>query len=143
MKNFSIILTIVFVGCFACKNASEAFFLKDTIAYNLVLGDTSVIKVRETLINEEKGISILMDSVLSESRCPLGVECIWEGNAAVRFVFKSDNLETKFILNTALIPKDTTINGYKISLLNLLPYPIYSHPASYSEYHANIIVQKN
>jgi len=137
MKKLSCILVIVLIGITACKNESG------TIMNNFVLGDTVSIKFNETIKNDENGLSLRMDSVLNDSRCPIDVECIWAGNAKVRFAFKSNIDEIKFSLNTTLMPRDTTINGYKIRLLDLLPHPVSTHRISFNEYYANIKIQKN
>ena len=137
IKNLGCLLIIFLIGISACKNDPQ------TKPGDLVLGDTAVIKIHETLTNTANGISILMDSVLNDSRCPVDVECVWAGNAKVRFFFKSNIDEIKFSLNTTLMPRDTAINGYKISLLYLLPFPISTHSIPLDEYHANILIQKN
>lgn len=136
-KNVGCLLIIVLIGFIACKSDPQI------TSHNLILGDTVAIRIHETLINEVNGISILMDSVLGDSRCPLGAECIWAGNGEVRFIFKTDSQQVKFSLNTLLNPKESTINGCKITLLDLLPYPIVSHPINFNQYYAKILIQKN
>ena len=137
MKKLLFLLGILFVGFSACKSDS------DGLSLSLVLNEAIPIKVTQSLKNDQLGISILMDSVLNDSRCPSGGTCIWAGNAEVRFVFKINNTSTTFKLNTFLLPKDTTINGYTIKLLGLNPYPSTSTPISYDKYYATILVQKN
>lgn len=137
MKILSSFLAIALIGFTACKNEAG------TLISNFNLGDTVIIKVHETLINEENKISLRMDSVLEDSRCPIGGQCIWAGNGEARFVFKSYNQEIKFKLNTLLHPRDTILSGYKITLIDLLPHPVVSHSIDFSKYYANITIQKN
>jgi hypothetical protein len=92
----------------------------------LILNDTIELKQNEISFNYENGISILFDSVLTDSRCPKRVYCFWAGNAAVRFIFSDNNNKTSFILNTLgsnFFRTDSLIGEYRIKLLNLYPYP--------------------
>lgn len=136
MKNIIFLLLVFLVGFIACKKDSEI------TSYKLNLGDTTEIKINETLKNEENNISIQMDSVLNDSRCPSDCECFWAGNAEVRFIFKLENEEIRFTLNTYLTPKDYITNGYQISLLDLIPYPISMESISQNEYYAKMMIQK-
>lgn len=68
---------------------------------------------------------VKFDSVISDSRCPIGLVCFWAGNAAVRLNYSySDNYDVDFILNTHRnFRNDTLINGYRIRLVDVYPYP--------------------
>lgn len=93
--------------------------------------------------NPDYNLGIVLDSVTQDSRCPVGVECFWAGNAAARFIFIVDNNTTKFSLNTTPpFQRDTTIAGFKIELLGLKPYPEYQHPIKQEDYIAEIKISK-
>lgn len=74
-----------------------------------------------------ENISICLDSVLQDSRCPKNAVCIWEGMVIVKFSMTLNNQAHSFILSSnkrvSNYATDTTIQNYKISFLNLLPYP--------------------
>ena len=109
----------------------------------LVLNDPVSLHYNRLYNNGDYNISIVLDSVTQDSRCPLGVECIWAGNALARFIFIADNNSTKFSLNTlASFRRDTTIAGFKIELLALKPYPEYPHPIKQEDYIAEIRITK-
>ena len=85
-----------------------------------------------------------MDSVLGDSRCPSNVQCVWEGNAEVRFLFTVDSIQTDFALNTnggMQFNSDTIIDGYSISLLDLSPYPEDPGEILQVEYYSKVIVK--
>lgn len=97
-----------------------------TLKSTLPLNDTIEIANFETKYNYEHNIVLRMDSVLNDSRCPSNVQCVWEGNAQVRFLFTVDSIRTDFVLNThggVQYNSDTIIGGYSIQLLDLIPYP--------------------
>jgi hypothetical protein len=84
--------------------------------------------------------TICFDSVITESRCPENVECIWAGEAIVRFRFEKYGKEPRFIdLHTGT--NDTIIDDYKFSFIDLLPYPNTDHPTSPEDYKAKVILK--
>src|SRR5512133_3191605 len=58
--------------------------------------------------------TICFDSVLTDSRCPENVVCIWAGEAIVRFKFNTYGKESRWV-DLHAGTNDTIINGYKFS----------------------------
>ena len=111
---------------------------------NLPLNDTIEIANFETRNNYEHELVLRMDSVLGDSRCPSNVQCVWEGNAEVRFLFTVDSIRTDFVLNThgrMQFNSDTVIGGYCIKLLDLSPYPEYPGEILQAEYYSKVKVK--
>jgi len=139
MKIFVLYLVLILglIDCSKDKNLKSG----DLLTYPLFLNDTTEIALHKLYINQENNISIKLDSVLSDSRCPTGALCIWAGVAAVRFDFTFNDTHTKFNLYTlSAWHKDTTISGYKIHLIDLNPYPQLSVHIKYDDYKAKIII---
>ena len=127
---------IIYSGCETDLN------LKSTLPQN----DTIEIANFETLYNYENKLILRMDSVLNDSRCPSNVQCVWEGNAEVRFLFTVDSIQTDFTLNTnggMQFNSDTVISGYSIKLLDLSPYPEDPGEILQVEYYSKITIQAN
>ncbi len=125
---------IIYTGC------ETGLELKST----LLLNDTIEIENFETKYNYEHKLVLRMDSVLNDSRCPSNVQCVWEGNAEVRFLFTVDSIRTDFVLNThgrMQFNSDTVIGGYCIKLLDLSPYPEYPGEILQAEYYSKVIVK--
>ena len=132
-----IILAEVFVlvALFCCKN--------DFISAPLVLNKPIELRYGEISKNADYNISIVLDSVLNDSRCPIGMECIWAGNAEVRFIYSSANSTQPFVLNTLTsFPTDTLIEGYRIKLNTLTPYPEAGLVIKQVDYKAEIQITK-
>ena len=77
---------------------------------------------------------ICFDSVLSESRCPIGAVCFWAGYVMIKTTFHENGNAHSFrmilpYINGLDAVNDTTINGYHIVFKDLLPYPDISKPA--------------
>jgi len=82
---------------------------------------------KETKIPGSK-IDLEFKQVSEDSRCPVDVTCVWEGIAIVNLKASNES-ETK---NIQLATKDfepkntkksTNFDGYKISLIDVKPYP--------------------
>lgn len=125
------------------NNYKNIYITSYELVFNLFLNDTLTIKTNECLVNTEEMISICMDSVTSDSRCPGGVICFWEGEASVRFHTFVDNEVMSFILSChPFFRNDTLIDGYNFSLINVSPYPIFDNPIEKEDYSAQILVTK-
>jgi hypothetical protein len=48
-------------------------------------GDTISLAVHETAVRSDGRFAVRLDSVLEDSRCPVDVVCVWEGNARLAF----------------------------------------------------------
>lgn len=63
-------------------------------------------------------------SVLEDSRCPTGEQCIWQGNAKITLgLSKPGGKPTSVTLNTAVEPMSVEYRGYTFKLAALNPYP--------------------
>ena len=70
------------------------------------------------------GLTLEFTSV-EDSRCPLNVECFWEGNALVRVTAKTTRGTTVLELNThSSAPASGQVDGlFTVTLRKLEPYP--------------------
>ncbi len=116
--------------------------VEDFDSYNL--NDTILLPLKECKFNAENQSYICFESVISDSRCPEGAQCIWAGDAKVRFKYIRLNEDPVYLnLNTNIaFTNDTIIDGFKFSLLNLYPYPSLLNTTDQKEYKAELVVQK-
>ena len=141
MKIFLLFLVLItgLIGCNKEKNLKSGDLL-------LILNDTTEIALHKVYTNYENSLSIKMDSILEDSRCPIGAQCVWSGIAGARFDFILNKKLTRFdlyTLNNLNYPvwhKDTIISGYKIQLIELNPYPSLLKHFKYGQYKAKIII---
>ena len=108
--------------------------------------EPSIIDYKTCSQIEYKGdqVQICFDSLIEDSRCPIGVECVWEGTAIAKFLFTVNQVQHAVTLSTIkfpLFPSDTILMGYKIGFVNLLPYPDINSNHD-PEYKAEITITK-
>lgn len=80
-------------------------------------------------------IMIAFSGITEDSRCPIGVQCIWAGNAAAAVSVTDGTAgKTDISLNTTLTPRSVRASGYEITLVTVDPYPkqgVAIPPATY------------
>lgn len=125
MKRIAILLLVLS----ACSDPNNKIDSEKTPAHvdELFTVDTTI-----ELGNDESAINSkgqrIRAAVLNDSRCPTGVECVWEGEAKVQITIQQSNgnplilvLSTRNNLNS----EEVWIDGrlYRISVVSVLPYP--------------------
>jgi len=138
------VLAIFFTLLLSCEKTPYGYNTDPENYDKLILNNIDDISWHDCLYESEDKILICLDSVLNDSRCPEGVVCVWEGNAEVKFKFKKYPDEpVYFNLNTNRgFTYQTVIDGYKITLVSLNPYPVYGRVIRQKDYKAEILIQK-
>lgn len=131
----AIILTIIYISCTQSNDPLSANTLK--------IGDTLTVNFRDTLYNQQENTWITFNALAADSRCPLDVVCVWEGNAEVNIIFSKDNAHASFNLNTFPdFSNDTTVFNYSVALVDVLPYPHSDSLYSANQYSVKILLNK-
>lgn len=85
--------------------------------------DSFELKLGKAKTASRSKLKVKFISVVEDSRCPTGAQCVWAGNAKIKVEIKS-KMETKiFEFNTGLGPKGDQFAGYAINLESLTPTP--------------------
>ena len=89
-----------------------------------------------------QSVYICFDSLLTDSRCPQKMECLWSGNALIKVTFHEGGNIHAFTMSLLGypafdFPSDTLINGHHITFAELLPYP---GDGNFYPYKASLII---
>ncbi|MDR3236645.1 MAG: hypothetical protein LBT48_08005 [Prevotellaceae bacterium] len=124
------------------ENPNKTYLKRDIITETH--NDTIVIGHHQIYYDFSNDFRIEIDSVLNDSRCPTGVLCDWEGNAAVRLdLIVTGNYHYQFTLNTnRKFQTDTVINDIKFELVELAPYPEDGKGIAQKDYSVKILASK-
>lgn len=112
------LIFIFLIGVLFCACNKDSDYTNKTI----ILGESVNVKLNETVTDHTSYLRLRLDAVV-DSRCPINAECLTSGNAEVTFTFFVNGNPSVFTLNTTIGAKETYVNGYKITLLELLPFP--------------------
>ena len=107
------------------------------------LGQEFDLKINQEAAIEGEGLAVVFESMLEDSRCPEGVDCIWSGNAKIKIrSSKQKHAPTSIELNTNVGPKGSSYLEYEIKLVALKPRPKADKPVQSNEYKATLIITK-
>jgi hypothetical protein len=90
------------------------------------------------------GLTVRLEQVLSDSRCPADALCVWAGDAVVRVVVtRSGRPSSTAELHTAAgFDRTTSYDGLEVSLVKVLPYPVSSGTIAAKDYRATLLVSR-
>lgn len=112
---FFVAFVLMFVTLISCDKAVESTQYHFPIIELNHCGDTTI---------NDHPVQICFDSV-DDGRCPVNVNCIWPGGAIVKLSLYANGQKQTFKMSTlyAMPPfkNDTTVMGYRVKLLSLLP----------------------
>ena len=103
-----------------------------------------VIKCGQETVIDGKEMSIKFVATLEDSRCPEGVQCVWEGNACIKLTVKTPGEKPLSIeLNTNdRFAVEAKYLDYTITLIDLKPYPKAAEQINMQDYTAIVVIRK-
>ena len=124
----ALVLTLAF-GIFLTANAKAGSEVKLRVAQEKTAPGT--------------GIKVKFLSVIEDSRCPEGTNCIWAGVGRMKIrLRKAGKPAEEFELDTNQMDKSITFEGHQIKLVTLTPYPKSGSAIKPAAYSATITITK-
>jgi len=106
------------------------------------LKEPFTLKVNQIAEMASANVEIKLTNISEDSRCPIGVECIWQGQVSLYLNLVKNNADIgNFILTSRSGDKELmskVIDGYDISVVKVEPYPIKGQKLSLSDYTATL-----
>ena len=108
------------------------------------LGQEFTLPIGKKVSLRDIKLNIRFVSVIEDSRCPQGVQCVWQGNAKASFQLSGFKRKASTVrLNTAIEPKEAEYSGYKVKLVKITPEPKTGERLSARRYQATLVVLRN
>lgn len=101
---------------------------------------------KATITDEQTGesIEVKFEDLIVDSRCPIGVQCMWEGAVTIELLINKTNKIQ--VTHSAGSLNDTirlTDNGnYNIALIEVDPYPMWNQITNKRDYFATLKIMK-
>ena len=152
----AVLLTSTLVLCAACAPVAAgaggqasapalgaSFTLKEK--QSVVIGPEKVrLKTKwaqlEAVVGSEK-VRVTFERVVSESRCPVDVQCIQAGEATIALVVQAPGGDkTALTLSTRGDQSTGTAGAWDVALTGLVPVPRVKAPAKREPYEATLVV---
>ena len=107
------------------------------------LNQEFIMKVGEDVVFKGEGLKVRFVSVLEDSRCPKGEQCITEGNGKIELQLKKPQKEPVTLeLNTAFGKQVADYQEFAVKLIALDPYPKMGRSIKPADYVATVLVSK-
>lgn len=87
------------------------------------ISESVTLRAGEQKTAPKSKVRIKFISVTEDSRCPVGVDCVWAGNAKVKVKISSGRQSKVFEFNTTMGPKGDILDGWSIMIDTLSPEP--------------------
>ena len=124
----TLILTLVF-GSVVTANAQKDSTMK--------------VKVGKQKKFSGSKIKVKFMSLVEDSRCPEGTNCVWAGNAKIKvMISQGDGAGETFEINTNLGARGATFGGYAINLTDLTPTPKANVRLNANDYTATFTIAR-
>ncbi len=96
----------------------------------------------QSVLFPREGYTITFEQVTEDSRCPIGVQCVWAGDGAARLKLRDRaGAVEDDTLHTTLNPKSLQFRLLNIRLKMLQPYPIHMEPLDSLEYAVTLEIE--
>ena len=107
------------------------------------LGKEFSLSIGESVAIKGENLKVTFLKVLEDSRCPKGVQCIWEGRARSLVSFVSNNMTEIELTEPGLTDSlaQYTFQNYFITF-HLLPYPEAGKEITADQYRLTMFVNK-
>ena len=132
-------------GCAGKKQPKETDMQKSLVTASL--GVNFQLKHNQTAVIESENLSVEFMNVAEDSRCPVGVECIWAGQAKIELEIKQKDKEPENIVLTSIAGQDelavTQIEDNFIKLIKVEPPRIKDIELKLSDYNITLMVSRN
>jgi hypothetical protein len=120
---YTLPLLIILVGCTGQQPPSAAAQAETLQVSSAALDDTVTVKLGQREFTRDRTVELSYVRLVSESRCPANVVCVWQGDAAIQVKAATAAAAVDTTIHTALDPRVLEIGRNKISLLEVQPYP--------------------
>lgn len=124
------LLFLLFICCtlaFGChKKVAETTAANESTAgpvKSVVFGNTELLKIGETCKPEKSNATFTFLDLVSDNRCPKGVNCIQAGEAVVMVQVGGQGPQRVTIDTDPKTISRVTIDGGTVEILDLNPYP--------------------
>lgn len=121
----TLVITVV-SGCAYGAGKAEPRIVNAEESFELTLGES--VRIEQTVVR--------FVGVEGDSRCPEGVQCIWEGSATLRFAIEGSD-ET-FTVETSGGKQTVVAGKYQLVAEGLSPYPKEGKAIDASSYRATL-----
>lgn len=136
MKTLSAIKYLLVFFLFAGMGCEEAI-----IEQGFTVGKEATFQVNQ-LYTSATGQYTLKITEVSDSRCPEGVQCIWQGEVTLKGEWTENGTKSSFEIHSVMNDQTKQPTGYTIQIVDAKPYPKYGSESKPEDLVVTLLIQK-
>ncbi len=106
------------------------------------LNQTFNLKVGQKATVIDAGITVLFVDILEDSRCPVDVVCVWQGNAKVALdVRESGKGAQRIELNSTSDPREVFFGDFRVDFVDIQPAKRSNQNVTKGDYILSLVVK--
>lgn len=109
---------------------------------NFTLGKESTFR-KDELSTSSDGKYTLLITDIQDSRCPKGVECIWQGEVVVKGEFTANGNKSPFEVHSVVKDQNKQPEGYTIQVIDAQPHPVNGRDNNPESLIVTLLINKN
>ena len=116
-----------------------AITASDDARIDIALAEEFTLAPGQTARLAGEDVTVRFVGVTADSRCPVDVQCVWEGDATVAVVTTVDGVSTDVELHFPSMrmgPTAVNVGGHRLDLTNVEPDPVSDRRIPPDEYRA-------
>lgn len=137
MKTYSYLAFFLILFLFVGTNCEDKI-----IDQGFALGREYSFEVNKSYSSEDGKYSLIINEV-SDSRCPEGVQCIWQGEVSVKGELTVEGSKSPFEIHSVVSQSNKQPEGYTVQIVDAKPYPKYGTESKPEDLIVTMLVKKN
>lgn len=106
------------------------------------LGRESTFRMNELSTSSDGKYTLLITDI-QDSRCPKGVQCIWQGEVVVKGEFTANGNMSSFEVHSVVKDQNKQPEGYTIQIIDAQPYPVNGRDNNPGNLIVTLLINKN
>ena len=127
------ILVFLLIATMGCE--------KNVLEQGFTIGKDASFQVNQ-LYTSADGHYTMKITEVSDSRCPEGVQCIWQGEVTVKGEWTENNSKSTFEIHSVMSNQTKQPTGYTIQIVDAKPYPKYGTESKPEDLVVTLLIQK-
>jgi hypothetical protein len=136
MKYLSVIKYLLIIFLFAGMGCEE--IIQDQI---FTIGRESPFSINQ-LYTSADGLYTFQINEISDSRCPEGVQCIWQGEVSLKGEWTVNKNKTAIELHSVLNNQQKQPDGFTIQIVDAKPYPKFGTESKPENLVVKLLIQE-
>ncbi len=136
MKTLSALKYLLVLFLFAGMGCEET-----VIEQGFTIGKEASFQVNQLYTSADGKYTLKLTEV-SDSRCPEGVQCVWQGEVAIKGELSENGNKSSFEIHSVSSLSNKQPDGYTVQIIDAKPYPKYGTEYKLTDLIVTLLIQK-